>query len=170
MYVIKCRELLDAHVINERQKNVELSVRIGHCFSLDFWDLFFFTLLYILSFCHTSFCPKEDIKFYRKKEIVEDLREEKEWFFVCYLLEIYYSFNSIIHWIEWTHSMHMQWWSKPFNKVEILVSNWPSIWSYTSSIEYKRAALKDNNISPVGICLLKLTIEKLEQDVKYVQI
>ena len=69
MYVIKCRELLDAHVINERQKNVELSVRIGHCFSLDFWDLFFFSLFYtyLVSVIQVS-VPKKTSNFTGRKK------------------------------------------------------------------------------------------------------
>ena len=42
--------------------------------------------------CSISFYRKKDSQFDKKKEM-EAMREEKEWLFVCYILDIYYSLN-----------------------------------------------------------------------------
>ena len=53
--------------------------------------LFLFTILYILGVKkHTLFC-KKDSQFDRRKR--QAIKEEKELFFVCYILDIYYSLN-----------------------------------------------------------------------------
>ena len=117
---------------------------VTNFFFVDFWEFCFFshfhTYLDLKSIrCSTSCSCKHGSQFDRKKEL-QAMRDEKEWFFVCYILDIYYSFNSIIHCIAWTHSKYMKWWSRPFNKGEILAPNRLNILS--SYIEYKRVALK----------------------------
>ena len=73
--------------------------------------------------------------------------DEKEWYFVSYILDIYYLLNSIIHWIAWTDRKHMQWWSRSFDKGEIFAPNCLNIlfiflyWVQKSRVE------KDNNKS-----------------------
>ena len=142
MYLIEGKKLLDAQVFNGRQKLLKLSSQTS--FFVDFWEFYFFshfhTHLDLKSIrCSTSFCRKNDSQFDRKKEL-QAMKDEREWFFVCYILDIYYSLNSIIHWIAWTHSKYMKWWSRPFNKGEILAPNRLSILS--SYIEYNRVVLK----------------------------
>ena len=71
---------------------------------MDFRDFCFFSLFYTyfeLKSIHylTSFCRKKDSQFDRKKETYV-MKEERELFFACYILGIYYSLNSINHWID----------------------------------------------------------------------
>ena len=47
-------------------------------------------------YCLTSFCRKKESQFDRKKE-TQAMEEERELFFACYILDIYYSLNNIIH-------------------------------------------------------------------------
>ena len=62
------------------------------------------------------------------------------------------SLTLIIHWIAWTHSTHMQWWRRLFNKGEILAPNRLNIlpiffyWLEKSRVE------KDSNKSQLLLC------------------
>ena len=94
----------------------------------------------------TSFCRKYYSQIGRKKEL-EAMREEREWFFECCILDIYYSLNSIIHWIAWTHSTHVQWWIRLFNKGEILAPSCHDILSVFLYLVQKSRVEKDNNKS-----------------------
>ena len=118
---------------------------------MDLWEFCFFSHFYacldLKSIrCPTSFCRKNDSQFDRKKEL-QAMMDEKEWYFVSYILDIYYLLNSIIHWIAWTDSKHMQWWSRSFDKGEIFAPNCLNIlfiflyWVQKSRVE------KDNNKS-----------------------
>ena len=118
---------------------------------MDLWELCFFSHFYAcLDFksirSSTSFCRKNDSQFDRKKEL-QAMMDEKEWYFVSYILDIYYLLNSIIHWIAWTDSKHLQWWSRSFDKGEIFAPNCLNIlfiflyWVQKSRVE------KDNNKS-----------------------
>ena len=119
---MECRKLLDAQVFNGWQKLLKQLLQT--VFSVDFWEFCFFSHFYTyleLKSIHfpTSFSRKNDSQFDRKKEL-EAIREEREYFFVCCILDIDYSLNSIVHWIAWTHSTHMQWYGRLFNKWKIL--------------------------------------------------
>ena len=104
----------------------------------------FYTYLELKSIrCSTSFCRKNDSQFDRKKEL-EAMRKEREWFFVCCISDIDYSLNSIIYWIAWRHSTHMQWWSRLFNKGEILAPNRLNILSIFLYWVQKSRVEKDN--------------------------
>ena len=99
------------------------------------------------------------------------MRKEREWFFVCSKLDIYYSLNSIINWMAWTHSTRMQWWSRLFSKVEILAPNRLNISSLFYWVQWSPVQKETvdspisghhwgNNICPliVGVLLLKSLI------------
>ena len=99
------------------------------------------------------------------------MREERECFFVCYKLDIYYSLNSIIHWMARTHSTRMQWWSRLFSKVEILAPNRLNILSLFYRVQWSPVQKETvgslisghhwgNNICPliVGVLLLESLI------------
>ena len=58
-----------------------------------FSDLYIYTELKSIR-CSTSFCRKNDSQFDRKKKL-EAMREEREWFFVCCILDIDYTLNSM---------------------------------------------------------------------------
>ena len=78
--------------------------RCKHYCSVDFWDFCFFSLFYTClelkgMHCLTSFCLKKDSQFDRRKETYTK-KEERKLFFACYILDIYCSLNSIIHWIN----------------------------------------------------------------------
>ena len=97
MYLMEGRKLLDTQVFNGRQKLFKLSSQTF--FSVDFSEFCFFshfyTYLKLKSIrCSTSFCHKNDILFDRKKEL-ETMREERECFFVCCILDIDYSLNKM---------------------------------------------------------------------------
>ena len=145
MLLVEGRKLLDAQVFNGRQKLLKLSLQTF--FSMDFWEFCYLKLKNIR--CSRSFCRKNDSQFDRKKEL-EAMREEREWFFVCCILDIGYSLNSIIHWMAWKHSAHIQWWSRFFNKGEMLAPSRLNILP-TSYIEYKSVAWK-KIITKVGCC------------------
>ena len=121
MYLMEGRKLLDAQVFNGRQKLLKLYKRL---FSVDFWEFCFYSRFYKYLELKSirSFCRKNGSQIDKKKEL-EAMREERKWFFVCYILDIDYSLHSIIHWIAWKHSTQMQWWSRLFIKGEILPSN-----------------------------------------------
>ena len=121
MYLMEGRKLLYAQVFNGRQKLLTLPLQAFFCGFLRV--SFLFTRIYILGVkkhsCSASFCRKNDSRFDRKKEF-EAMRQERELLFVICILDIDYSLNSIINWIAWKHNTHMQWWSRNFNKGEIL--------------------------------------------------
>ena len=88
--------------------NLLLQTLIFRWFCVD-WDFWLFSLYYQyeqLKSIHysTSFCRKKYSQFDSRKEM-EAVREDREWMFVCYILDIYYSLHSIIHSIAWTHSI-----------------------------------------------------------------
>ena len=87
MYLMEARELLN--------------LSLPTLFFVDFSDFCFFSLFYTYlelksRYCSTSFCRKKDSQFDRKKEL-KAIKDERELFFVCYIPDIYYSLNSIIH-------------------------------------------------------------------------
>ena len=117
MYLMEDRKLLDTQVFNGRQKLFKLSSQTF--FSVDFWEFCFFSLFYtylkLKSIrCSTSFCHKNNSLFDRKKELWG--KKGNAFLFVV-------SLTWIIHWIKWTHSTHMEWWSRLFNKREIMGPN-----------------------------------------------
>ena len=123
MYLMDSRILLDAEVFNGRKKLLKQSLQTS--FSVNFLEFCFFSHFYLKLksiHCSTTFCCKNDCQFGRKEEM-ETMREEREWLFVCYILDIFYLLINIIHWIAWTHSMCIEWWSRLLNKVEIHAPN-----------------------------------------------
>ena len=99
-----------------------LNFRYKLCFLVNFRDSCSFSFLY------TYFELKPYIiQQFSVSKKTANLTVRKKWrlwgkkmnyFFVYYILDIYYSFNSIVLSIAWMHSTHMQWWTWLFNKVE----------------------------------------------------
>ena len=132
------RKLLYVQVFNGRQKLLKLSLKTF--FLWIFLKFHFFPHLYtyleLKSIrCSTGFWGKNDSWFDRKKEL-EAMRERREWFFVCCILDIDYS---------WMHSTHMHWWNGLFNKREILAPSRLNILSIFLYWVQKIRAEKDNN-------------------------
>ena len=146
MNFMEGKKLLYAQVFNGRQKLLKLSLQ-----TFFQWIFCFFSHFHTCSDLKrirysTSFCCKNDSQFDRKKEL-QAIRDERGWFFVCYILDIHYTLNSISHWIAWTHSKYMKWWSRPFNKGKILAPNRLNILTVFLYWVQKSRVEKDNNQS-----------------------
>ena len=92
-----------------------------------FWELCFFSHLYAYlelksMRCSTSFCRQNDSQFDRKKELEVMRKKGNDFLHVV-------SSTWIIHRKAWTHSAHMQWWSRLFNKGGILAPSCLNIFS-----------------------------------------
>ena len=85
------RKLLDAHVINGRQeiaKPIVTSTVAPWIFEI-FVSLDYFVHTWSQkAYCLTSFCRKKDSQL-RRKEETSAMKEERELFFVCYILDIH---------------------------------------------------------------------------------
>ena len=142
MYLIKGKKLLDAQVFNGRQKLLKLPLQTFFCGFLRV--LFLFTHSYILGFKkHTlfnKFLSQKQQPIWQEKRVAGCEGWKGMIFCMLYLWHIWFIEYSIIHWIAWTHSKYMKWWSRRFNKGEILAPNRLSILS--SYIEYSRVVSK----------------------------
>ena len=86
MYLMEGRKLLDTNVFHGRQETdnpIVTNIAVPWVFELKSIH------------SPTSFCRKKYSQFDRKKEI-EAMKEERNFLFVCYILDIHYSLNSII--------------------------------------------------------------------------
>ena len=94
MYLMEVRELLDAHVFHKLQKIAKPIVTntVVPCIFYIFVSFYlFYTYLELTCVCCSkSFCRKKDSQSDRKKEI-KAMKEERELFFACYILDIYCS-------------------------------------------------------------------------------
>ena len=129
-----------------RQKLLKLSLQT-FLFCVDFWEFCFishFQSYFDLKSigCSISFCQKKWQSIWQERVAVY---EGWKGMISCMLYPWYILLNSIIHWIAWTRSKYMKWWSNPFNKGGILASNRLNVlpiflyWVQKSRVE------KDNN-------------------------
>ena len=141
------RKLLDAQVFNRTAEIAETIVTNFFILCGFLRVLFHFTLSIILRFkkhrLFNKFLSKKWQSIWQEERVA--VYEGWKRMIFCMLYPWYILLNSIIHWIAWTRSKYMKWWSNPFNKGEILASNRLNIlpiflyWVQKSRVE------KDNN-------------------------
>ena len=116
MYLIEGRELLDAHYLMDDRKLLGLSLQTLF-FRRFSRFLFLFTFLHILGVKkHTLFNKFLSQKRHPIYQEERDAGYEGN-MYICLLYVV--SLTYIVHCIA-LHSTHMQWWSRLFNKTEIL--------------------------------------------------